>query len=111
MDYRKMIARKMHKNEEDHNHTASVALALLAGAAVGAALTLLLAPKSGAETRSLITDKTKALASGMKDKLSRARSKAEEEFHDLSDRAKEKYKSARRKVRQNVEDLTNNVHI
>ncbi len=109
MNYRKMIARKLHGEEE--NHMGSIALALLAGATIGAAITLLLAPKSGAETRTLICDRTKALADGVKSKLGMACDKAEEELSEVADQAKQTYKSARKRVKKSIEDASDSVDI
>lgn len=44
---------------ETNTNTGSVLLAFVAGAAAGALAVLLLAPKSGAETRALLADKAK----------------------------------------------------
>ena len=62
MDYKKLLTDQLDRNTDK----TPVVVALLAGLAVGAALGVLFAPASGAETRDLINDKSKDLAESAK---------------------------------------------
>lgn len=93
MDYRKAISDRF-KSKTNSGSTATIALALIGGIAVGALASLLLAPQSGEETRGMIRDKTKDLTGNLKDKLRWAKNNAEERASELADALKDKYKSA-----------------
>ncbi|EOR95786.1 hypothetical protein ADIARSV_1099 [Arcticibacter svalbardensis MN12-7] len=69
MNYKKYL----HSGLSDNTDTAKVLAALLAGVALGAAIGILFAPESGSETRSLLSDKAKDLASNVKDKVQTAK--------------------------------------
>jgi gas vesicle protein len=86
MDYKKAISNRF-KNRSSHTPTAAIALALVGGIAVGAVISLLFAPQSGEETRGMIADKTKDLASGVKEKFRAMRNKAHANGKALSDHA------------------------
>lgn len=65
MNYRKTLSSYLpHKTDP-----ANVAVALLAGLAVGAILGVLFAPNSGGETRYRLSDKAKDLANNAKDRF------------------------------------------
>ncbi len=87
MNYKKMISGCMPGKT---NNTA-VLIALLAGAAAGAVVSLLLAPQSGAETRDMISEKAKDFAVGVKDKLHTAKSKIRKGAQDVADEARERF--------------------
>ena len=72
MNYKKMISGCLPGKS---NNNASVLIALVAGAAAGAIVSLLLAPQSGAETRDMISEKAKGLAGDVKDKFKSAKDK------------------------------------
>jgi len=66
MKYRKLIGKYLaHKSD---NNNAQVAIALVAGLAVGAIVSVLFAPDSGAGTRGKISDGAKNLRYGFQDK-------------------------------------------
>ncbi|WP_069657974.1 YtxH domain-containing protein [Arcticibacter eurypsychrophilus] len=94
MNYKKYL----HSGLSDNTDTAKVLAALLAGVALGAAIGILFAPESGSETRSLISDKAKDLASNVKDKVQTAKDSLSVKADELKDakdevvsKAKEKY--------------------
>ena len=68
MNYKKAISDRF-KSKSSHTPTTAIALALVGGIAVGAIISLLFAPQSGEETRGMIADKTKDLATGVKEKF------------------------------------------
>ncbi len=87
MNYKKAISDRF-KSKSHQASTATIALALVGGIAVGAIVSLLFAPQSGEETRGMIADKTKDLASGVKDKFRAARSRFHANGEALSDHIK-----------------------
>lgn len=89
MNYKKMISGCMPGKT---NNTA-VVIALLAGAAAGAVVSLLLAPQSGAETRDMISEKAKDLAGGVKDKFNAAKTKIKKGAEDMADDARERFEN------------------
>ena len=82
-----------------------VVIALLSGLAIGAAIGLLFAPASGSETRTLISDKSKDLADGAKDKLQTYKEKIQTESEDLAATAKDKFQSYKEKIQSGADDL------
>ena len=64
MKYGKLIKRLTKKSD----NSGYIAVALVAGLATGAVLSLLFAPEKGAETRKLIGEKAKGLLNNTKDK-------------------------------------------
>lgn len=65
MKYNKLISKYLTKR----NNNAQVVVAVVAGLAVGAVLSILFAPESGAETRNAIGDRAKGLGNGVKNSL------------------------------------------
>jgi gas vesicle protein len=88
MNYKKMISGCLPGKS---NHNASVLIALVAGAAAGAIVSLLLAPQSGAETRDMISEKAKGLAGDVKDKLKTAKDKFRSGAQQVADDAKDQF--------------------
>lgn len=66
MKYGKLI-RKIF-DQQSNNNNAQIAIAVVAGLAAGAVLSILFAPDSGANTRGKIVDGAKGLGNGIKDK-------------------------------------------
>ena len=90
-----MNRKLVNRYAKDNNNSAAVAIALLAGATIGAAISLLFAPQKGSDTRELLSDKAKDLAKGAKDKYQTAKSKVQSGAGDLVDAAKSKFESAK----------------
>jgi gas vesicle protein len=72
MKYNKLIAKYLAKNS--HNN-AQIAIALVAGLAAGAVISILFAPDSGSGTRGKIAGKTRDLKYGLQDRYSALRAK------------------------------------
>lgn len=79
---------------------AKVIVALLAGAAVGAAVALLLAPSSGSELREDIADYVDDVISSARNKAESAANSIREYGNDTIEKSKSKFRSA-------VNDLSN----
>lgn len=67
MKYGKIISKILNRRE---NNNGMVAVALVAGLAAGAVISILFAPESGADTRRAIGNKAKGLGNGIKDSYS-----------------------------------------
>ena len=88
MNYKKMISGCLPGKS---NHNASVMIALVAGAAAGAIVSLLLAPQSGAETRDMLSEKAKGLAGDVKDKLKSAKNKFKAGAQQVVDETRDQF--------------------
>ena len=71
-----------------------ILLGILSGAAAGAAVGMLFAPKKGTETRKRIADKSNEYVSGTKNR-----------FNDLSNDLSNRYESVKSKVRSKSKEL------
>lgn len=74
-------------NEQESNNVGTTLLAFIAGAALGAGVTLLLTPKSGEEMRGAIKD----LTGDAIDKIKEYASDAQEKIRESVEEAKEKF--------------------
>lgn len=100
----------------DDNRMTAITLALLGGAALGAAISLLLAPQSGAKTREFIADKAKELSDSAKDKLSWAKNRISSEADDMMSNARDmadnmgrKYNQVKNKMKEGARDITDEI--
>jgi gas vesicle protein len=73
MKYNRLIARIF---AQKSNNNAQVAVALVAGLAAGAIISILFAPDKGSNIRRGIADQAKGLGTGIKDKYSNLRNRA-----------------------------------
>lgn len=101
MNYKKLINDHL-TNQSDKT---PVVIALLSGLAIGAALGLLFAPASGAETRNLIADKSKDLADTAKDKLDTYKEKIKTGADDLSVAAKDKFQTYKDRLQTGADEF------
>ncbi|MBL7747984.1 MAG: YtxH domain-containing protein [Chitinophagaceae bacterium] len=72
------------------NNAGKIVAALFAGAAIGAAAGILLAPDKGSETRKKIKEKGEKLAKGVKDKFRSGKEKLSELKEEFVQTVKEK---------------------
>ncbi|MCD0490127.1 YtxH domain-containing protein [Pedobacter sp. MC2016-14] len=86
MDYKKVLSNCVTRDSD----SSKAVVALLAGLAVGAVLGVLFAPKSGEETRSLITDKATDLKDSLKDKYQNTKDQVLAKTDELVDQVKSK---------------------
>ena len=93
--------------------TTKVVGALVVGAAVGAALGVLFAPKKGSETRQDIADNAKKMSKGLKDKfqgqvddlksqVAKAEKFLEQNISNAKDAVEDRYASAKNNVEDKV---------
>ena len=101
MDYKKLLTDQLDRSKDK----TPVVVALLAGLAVGAALGVLFAPASGAETRDLINDKSKDLAESAKDKLQTYKEKLKSSADHLAETAKDKYQTYSEKLQTGADEI------
>ena len=110
MKYRKLISKCFTKKSND----GYVAVALVAGLAAGAVLSLLFAPESGEDTRKLIGSKAKDLGNSAKERYNALRDKiagAEEELEDeLAPEIPHFVKSIPKKRKSDIKDLVDESH-
>lgn len=84
-----------------------VLLGVLAGAAVGATLGLLFAPKKGSVTRRQITRKSEDLWEDVKDKFEDFVATASDEIKNVKNEAEDLYARGKEKVKEAKNDLKN----
>jgi gas vesicle protein len=80
MKYGKIIGKILARKS---NNNAQVAVAIVAGLAAGAIISILFAPESGKDARKLINDKAKGLGNSAKDKFTALRNRIA--GHDLEE--------------------------
>lgn len=89
------------KEEETTNLWMNAAFCFFAGAAIGAAVTLLYTPQTGEETRHQIMDK----AGQLKDKISDATSSVAEKVSGMTEQASRKISDMRGAAKDGVHEL------
>ena len=77
------------------NNTSKILLGFIAGAAIGGALGILLAPDKGSETRRKIVEKGSDLSDSLTDSLSGLGETVKEKFNEAVDGVKGKFNKAR----------------
>ncbi|WP_316805122.1 YtxH domain-containing protein [Pedobacter nototheniae] len=116
MNYRKMLTKHLIKRS---NNNAQIAIALVAGLAAGAVISVLFAPDSGAGTRDKIADKAKDLKYNFQDRYEALRKKVfgveaveedivEQEIPHFKHNQKAKRKSD---IKEVLEDVHENVQV
>src|ERR1700748_2486251 len=68
MNYKKELSKRF-ATPSRKTSSASVALALIGGIAIGTVVSLLFAPQSGEDTRDMIADRSRDLKDGFKDQI------------------------------------------
>ncbi len=76
----------------DREKSTGFAIGLLAGAALGLAVGILYAPRSGAETRAMVIEKTEEAKSKARDIVQEARERAKKIVEDAKGKAAEENK-------------------
>lgn len=111
MKYRKLISILTKKSD----NSGYVAVALVAGLAAGAVLSLLFAPERGAETRQIIGDKAKDLVSSTKDKYTSLKNKIIGTHLELEDEVAPEIphfvKTLPKKRKSDIADIIHEAHI
>jgi gas vesicle protein len=77
------------------SNTSKILLGFIAGAAIGGALGILLAPDKGSETRRKIVEKGSDLSDSLTDSLSGLGETVKEKFNDAVDGVKGKFNKAK----------------
>jgi gas vesicle protein len=77
------------------NTTSKILLGFIAGAAIGGALGILLAPDKGSETRRKIVEKGSDLGDSLKDNLTGFGETVKEKFNDVVDGVKGSFNKTR----------------
>lgn len=93
------------KKIEIMHHNQKTALGILAGAAIGAAVGVLLAPAKGEDTRKKIKDNANDLKSKAEDELNKITSTAKEKYSEISEKVSEKFSNALNKTKSSVNEL------
>ena len=104
MNYKKELAKRFGTSSSKKTSSASIAVALIGGIAIGTVISLLFAPQSGEDTRDMISSKSRDLKDNFKDQIKSLKNRMQNESDELMDKAKDKYNS----VKQNASDLADN---
>ena len=110
MKYKKLIANIFAQRD---NNNAQVAVALVAGLAVGAALAILFAPESGSHVREGISDRTKGLRENFKDGYASLRGKLfgeTEEEEQVAPEVPHYNRTAPKRPKSDIKDLIHEAH-
>ncbi len=92
-------------------NTGKLILGILAGAAVGAALGVLLAPEKGSVTRKQITSKGEDFWDSLKAKFDNFVSSASEEIENAKNEAEDLYAKGKEKVQETKNDLKTSIKL
>ncbi|RZL46952.1 MAG: YtxH domain-containing protein [Pedobacter sp.] len=111
MKYRKLISKVLTRK----SNNGYVAVALVAGLAAGAILSILFAPESGEDTRRIISDKAKGLGSAAKDKYTALRNKItgndfEEHEEDVAPEVPHFVHKVPKKRKSDIKDIIHDSH-
>ena len=112
MKYGKLISKLTKRS----NNNGYIAVALVAGLAAGAILSILFAPESGDDTRRLIRDKAKGLGDNAKDKYNALKNKLsgnnfEEHADDVAPEVPHFVNKAPKKRKSDIKDIIHEAHV
>ena len=111
MKYGKLIS-KLTKRSDNSGY---VAVALVAGLAAGAVISLLFAPERGRETRKVIRDSAKDLANSTKDKYTSLKNKILGSILELEDEVAPEIphfvKTVSKKRKSDIADILHEAHV
>lgn len=86
------------------NRAKNVAIGAGIGAGIGVVAGILFAPKSGRETRQIISDRTSQTIKNLKDNITSAKNKVSASVKETADSLREKGKQATEDVKENLKD-------
>ncbi len=86
------------------NRAKNLAIGAGIGTAIGVAAGILFAPKSGRETRQIITDRTSETIKDFKNNIASAKSKISASAKEKADRLRDKGHEAAEDVKENLKD-------
>lgn len=112
MKYGKLISKLANRS----NNNGYVAVALVAGLAAGAILSILFAPESGEDTRRIIRDKAKGLGDNAKDKFNALKNKLsgndfEEHDDDVAPEIPHFVNKVPKKRKSDIKDIIHEAHV
>ena len=112
MKYGKLISKLTNRS----NNSGYVAVALVAGLAAGAILSILFAPESGEDTRKLIRDKAKGIGDNAKDKFAALKNKLsrnefEEHEEDVAPEVPHFVNKVPKKRKSDIKDIVHEAHV
>ncbi|TKB98050.1 YtxH domain-containing protein [Pedobacter cryotolerans] len=112
MKYGKLISKLTKRS----NNNGYVAVALVAGLAAGALLSILFAPESGEDTRRVIRDKAKGLGDNARDKFNALKNKFngydfEEHDDDVAPEVPHFVNKVPKKRKSDIKDIVHEAHV
>ena len=112
MKYGKLISNLTNRS----NNSGYVAVALVAGLAAGAILSILFAPESGEDTRKLIRDKAKGIGGNAKDKFAALKNKLsrnefEEHEEDVAPEVPHFVNKVPKKRKSDIKEIIHEAHV
>ncbi len=91
------------------NRAKNIAIGAGIGTAIGVVAGILFAPKSGRETRQIITDRTSETMKDLKDNIASAKNKVSASVKETADCLRETGQKTAEEVKENVKDVKENV--
>ena len=111
MKYWKLISKLTKKKD----NTGYIAVALVAGLAAGAVLSLLFAPERGSKTRKIIGDKALDIADTTKDRYASLKNKIKESHLELEDEVAAEIphfiRAVPKKKKSDIAEIVNDSHV
>jgi gas vesicle protein len=95
-------------NKKNDSNMVSIVSAFALGSLIGAAITLLMAPQSGAETRDALRDRTMELRDRAMDTADETRDRAEKTMDELAKKARQETDDLKKRGKDAVDNATKN---